>query len=134
LGGVSGNAGLFSTATDLAVFMQMLLNKGTYAGRRYLAAETVAEFIGKRSAGQERWLGWDMKSAKGSSAGTLFSADSYGHTGFTGTSIWADPQRNLAVVFLTNRVHPTRVNQRIIRIRPLLHDAVIHALTQLEEN
>jgi beta-N-acetylhexosaminidase len=129
LGGVSGNAGLFSTASDLAIFVQMLLNKGTYAGRRFLSAETVDEFIATKEPGQERWLGWDMKSGERSSAGKYFSTSSFGHTGFTGTSIWVDPQRNLAVIFLTNRVYPTRADLHILKVRPQLHDAVIRALT-----
>jgi CubicO group peptidase (beta-lactamase class C family) len=128
LGGVSGHAGLFSTSSDLAVFMQMLLNRGVYAGRRYISEGTLYDFIVRKTAGQERWLGWDMRSPRGSSAGTLFSSSSFGHTGFTGTSIWADPERNLAVIFLTNRVYPTRANTRLYKIRPALHDAVIQAL------
>jgi beta-glucosidase-like glycosyl hydrolase/CubicO group peptidase (beta-lactamase class C family) len=128
LGGVSGHAGLFSTARDLAVFVQMLLNGGTYGGTRYLAASTIAAFIGTRREGEQRWLGWDRKSPRGSSAGTLFSASSFGHTGFTGTSVWVDPERRLGVIFLTNRVHPTRANTKLFRIRPALHDAVVGAL------
>jgi beta-N-acetylhexosaminidase len=128
LGGVAGHAGLFSTASDLAVFMQMLLNRGVYGGRRYISEGTIYEFLARKAPGQERWLGWDMWSMSGSSGGTLLSPSSYGHTGFTGTSLWADPARNLAVVFLTNRVYPTRANLRLLRIRPALHDAVIHAL------
>jgi CubicO group peptidase (beta-lactamase class C family) len=128
IGGVSGNAGLFSTASDLAVFMQMLINRGAYAGRRYLGEKTVTEFIGRRAPAQERWLGWDMRSSRGSSAGALFSPASFGHTGFTGTCIWADPTRNLVVIFLTNRVYPTRANLKIAGIRPAVNDAVMRAL------
>jgi beta-N-acetylhexosaminidase len=130
LGGVSGHAGLFSTAGDLARYVQMLLNGGTYDGIRFLNDTTIARFVRKRVAGQERYLGWDMKSPKGSSAGRLFSATSFGHTGFTGTSIWIDPERALAVIFLTNRVHPTRANTKLFRIRPALHDAVVSALLE----
>jgi beta-N-acetylhexosaminidase len=128
LGGVSGHAGLFSTATDLATFAQMMLNKGTYGGRRYISEGTMYEFLGRRSPGQERWLGWDMRAATGSSSGSHFSRSSFGHTGFTGTSIWIDPERSLGVVFLTNRVYPTRANRGLLGFRPRLHDAVIHAL------
>jgi beta-N-acetylhexosaminidase len=128
LGGVSGHAGLFSSATDLAVFMQMLLNGGEYNGVRYLSAATIDRFVRSKEPGQERFLGWDRKSARGSSAGSLFSPSSFGHTGFTGTSIWADPERKLAVVFLTNRVHPTRANGKLSSIRPALHDLVISSL------
>jgi CubicO group peptidase (beta-lactamase class C family) len=128
LGGVSGHAGLFSTATDLAVFMQMLMNGGTYNGVRYLESSTIALFTKKQSEKSSRALGWDTKSPTGSSAGNLFSANSFGHTGFTGTSIWADPERNLFVILLTNRVHPTRANGKIFKIRPAVADAVIEAL------
>ncbi|MEE9289289.1 MAG: serine hydrolase, partial [Bacteroidota bacterium] len=76
-----------------------------------------------------RSLGWDRKSKEGyTSAGKLFSDESFGHTGFTGTSIWVDPKRNLFVILLTNRVHPTRANRRIFGVRPALHEAVIRAL------
>jgi beta-N-acetylhexosaminidase len=128
IGGVSGNAGLFSTAGDLALYMQMLINRGLYAGRRYLSEKTVAEFIEKRAPAQERWLGWDMRSPHGSSAGAFFSPASFGHTGFTGTCIWADPARNLVVIFLTNRAYPTRANLRIANVRPAVNDAVMRAL------
>lgn len=128
LNGVAGHAGLFSTASDLAVYMQMLLNKGAYGGVRYLKENTVIEFTRKYVPGQERYLGWDMKSPTGSSAGSLFSPSSFGHLGFTGTSVWTDPDRKISVILLTNRVHPTRANQKIQRVRPAVHDAVIRAL------
>lgn len=128
LGGVAGHAGLFSTASDLSIFMQMLMNKGTYGGTRYLSDTTVSLFTRRQSTTSTRALGWDTKSATNSSAGDVFSSSSFGHLGFTGTSIWADPERKLFVVFLTNRVHPTRANGKIFKIRPVLHDAVINAL------
>jgi CubicO group peptidase (beta-lactamase class C family) len=128
LGGVSGHAGLFSTAADLAIYVQMLLNGGTYDGVRYLSDSTIRKFVAEKAPGQERFLGWDRKSPKWSSAGTLFSPGSFGHTGFTGTSIWVDPERGVGVIFLTNRVHPTRANGKLFTIRPALHDAVIGAL------
>jgi len=131
LGGVAGHAGLFSTASDLAIYMQMLLNKGAYGGVRILKETTVLEFTRKYVTGQERYLGWDMKSPLGSSAGTLFSPSSFGHTGFTGTSIWTDPDRKLSVILLTNRVHPTRANSKLFRVRPVVHDAVVRALTDV---
>jgi beta-N-acetylhexosaminidase len=128
LNGVAGHAGLFSTASDLAVYMQMLINKGAYGGVRLLKESTVVEFTRKYVPGQDRYLGWDMKSPTGSSAGTLFSPSSFGHTGFTGTSVWTDPERKISVILLTNRVHPTRANQKLAKVRPLVHDAVIRAL------
>jgi CubicO group peptidase (beta-lactamase class C family) len=128
LGGVSGHAGLFSTSSDLALLLQMLLNKGTYAGRRYLSGKTIEEFTQTRQAQGERYLGWGNYTPDNSSAGKLFSASSFGHTGFTGTSVWVDPERGLFVILLTNRVYPTRANLRIARVRPAVHDAVVRAL------
>ena len=129
LGSVSGHAGLFSTARDVAVFMQMLLNGGTYGGKRYLKDETVKLFTTKIDAKGSRALGWDIKSIDGySSAGHLFGPNSFGHTGFTGTSIWVEPDKKIFVILLTNRVYPTRNNAKIMQIRPKVHDAVISAL------
>ncbi|MGA9115684.1 MAG: glycoside hydrolase family 3 N-terminal domain-containing protein [Bacteroidota bacterium] len=128
LGGVAGHAGLFSNAGDLGVFMCMLMNGGAYGGRRYLQDSTVARFIRRQDPQSSRALGWDTRSEGPSPAGRLFSPASFGHTGFTGTSLWADPGRRLCVVFLTNRVFPTRANGRIFAVRPLLHDLVIEAL------
>ncbi len=125
LKGVSGHAGLFSTAGDISKLLQMLLQKGIFEGKRIIDSSTVKLFTSKQS--NERGLGWDIKSAAGSSAGSLFSDRSYGHTGFTGTSVWTDPEKDLFVVFLTNRVYPTRNNNKIIKIRPELHDLVIKA-------
>ncbi len=131
LGGVAGHAGLFSTASDLAIFMQMLMNGGNYAGRQYLKPETVELFTAKQTGTSARALGWDTKTTDGySSAGSFLSGKSFGHTGFTGTSIWADPQNNIFVIFLTNRVHPTRENTKIYKVRPAVHDAVVKALSK----
>ena len=123
LGGVSGNAGLFSSARDLAVFMQMLLNGGTYGGVRIVRPTTVARWTARQRPDASRALGWDTPSPN-SSAGRYFSARSFGHTGFTGTSVWADPERDLLVVLLTNRVNPTRNNQKIGPLRRAVADAV----------
>lgn len=134
LGEVAAHAGLFSTTGDLAVFVQMLLNGGSMRGRRLLEADTIARFTRRAglAPGSSRALGWDTpsRSASGgpSSAGDLFSRSSFGHTGFTGTSIWVDPERELFAVLLTNRVHPTRENSGIVRLRPAFHDAVIRAI------
>ncbi len=134
LGGVAGHAGLFSTAEDIAKVLQMLLQKGKFKGKQIVKAGTIRLFITKQSAGggeeSSRALGWDTKSPVGSSAGNLFSDKSYGHTGFTGTSVWTDPTRNLFVVFLTNRVYPTRENNKLLKVRPALHDAVINAIAK----
>jgi len=128
MGGVSGNAGLFSTAGDLAAFAQMILNGGIYGHDRLLSRATVREFTARVAIGDSaRTLGWDVPSAP-SSSGRYFSAKSFGHTGFTGTSLWIDPERKLFVVLLTNRVHPTRANEKIRQVRPALHDAIFEAL------
>jgi len=130
LGGVAGHAGLFSTAGDIAVYLQLLLNHGVYGGRRFLKDSTVALWTRRQSGLSTRALGWDTKSPKGeySSAGNYFSPNSFGHTGFTGTSVWIDPERNLFVILLTNRICPTRKNEKIARARPDIADAVIEAL------
>ncbi len=125
LQGVAGNAGLFSTAGDISKFMQMMLQKGMFDEKRIIDSSTVKLFTRRQSNG--RGLGWDMKSPEGSSAGNLFSSNSYGHTGYTGTSVWADTVNDLFVIFLTNRVYPTRENNKIIRIRPQLHDLIFKA-------
>lgn len=130
LNGVAGHAGLFSTANDLSKFMTMIMNKGSFNKKKIINKKTIEMFTKKQSDQSSRALGWDTKSEKGSSAGNLFSKNSFGHTGFTGTSIWADPERNLFVVFLTNRVYPSRENTKIISFRPLLHNAVIKSITE----
>jgi len=129
LGGVSGNAGLFGTAGDLAAFAQMLLNGGIYAHHRLLARTTIQEFTARQLVGDSaRTLGWDVPTPPNSAAGHYLSASTYGHTGFTGTSLWIDPERGLFVVLLTNRVNPTRANEQIRQVRPAIHDAILQAL------
>jgi CubicO group peptidase (beta-lactamase class C family) len=128
LGGVSGNAGLFSSARDLAVFGQMLLNGGSYNGVRVLKPATVARWTARQRPDASRALGWDTPSPN-SSAGRHFSARSFGHTGFTGTSIWADPERELLLVLLTNRVNPTRDNQKVGPLRRAVADLVQQSIT-----
>jgi len=128
IGGVSGHAGVFSTAPDLAAFCQMLLNGGVYAQQRILRRATISLFTAPQQlSGGTRTLGWAVPT-EGGSSGHYFSAHSFGHTGFTGTSIWIDPDRQIFVVLLTNRVHPTRENTKIQQVRPALHDAVMQAL------
>jgi CubicO group peptidase (beta-lactamase class C family) len=108
-GGVSGNAGLFSTAGDLAIFAQMLLNEGEFKGKRILsplAVERMTE-VYPEVVFSGRGLGWDLDSSYSTNGGDLFGPDSFGHTGYTGTSIWIDPETETFVIFLTNRVHPS---------------------------
>lgn len=107
MGGVAGHAGLFSTAGDLAIYAQMLLNEGTCGGKRILSPATVRLMTAPRPVpGGMRALGWDVRTSYSANRGELFSNDSFGHTGFTGTSIWIDPRCRTAVIFLSNRVHP----------------------------
>ena len=107
-GGVSGNAGLFSTADDLAVFCQMILNKGLYGGKRILSPLTVERMteVYPQAVVSGHGLGWDLDSAYSTAGGDLFGPRSFGHTGYTGTSVWIDPQTDMFLIFLTNRVHP----------------------------
>jgi len=129
LGGVAGHAGLFSTAADLAVFAQMMLNGGEYSGTRIVADSTVALFT-KRAAGT-RALGWDTCAGAGG-CGQYLGEDAYGHTGFTGTSLWLDPDRDMFVVLLTNRVHEARARRPakvIADVRADLADAAALAVT-----
>jgi CubicO group peptidase (beta-lactamase class C family) len=128
IGGVAGHAGLFSSARDLAVFAQMLLNGGEYGGVRIVRPATVARWTSPRRARSSRALGWDTPSAR-SSAGHYFGPRSFGHTGYTGTSIWMDPERGVFVVLLTNRVNPTDANQKQAPLRRAVADAVQRAIT-----
>jgi CubicO group peptidase (beta-lactamase class C family) len=124
LGGVSGHAGLFSTGHDAARFARMYLNGGTLDGVRVLDAATIARFTTVQdSALSRRALGWETPTG-GNSAGRRLSSRAFGHTGFTGTSMWMDPERDLFVVLLTNRVNPTRENRKIGGVRSALADAV----------
>jgi len=109
MGGVAGHAGLFSTADDLAIYCQMILNGGVYNGVRILSPLSVAEMTRPRLVNENGWtrgVGWDINSSFSTNRGDLFPLGSFGHTGFTGTSLWLDPTTNMFVVFLSNRVHP----------------------------
>jgi len=107
-GGISGNAGLFSTADDLAVFAQMLLDGGQFGTKKILSPLTVARMISifPEVVFAGRGLGWDLNSSYSTNGGDIFGEMSFGHTGYTGTSIWIDPDTQTFVIFLTNRVHP----------------------------
>ena len=125
MGGVAGHAGLFSTTHDLAVFAQMLLNGGMYDHRRYFSVETIRRFTALQSG--DRALGWG-KPSESDWTGKVLSPQAYKHTGFTGTSIWIDPQKQLFVILLTNRVHPTRENTRIDEVNQAIVEAVARAI------
>ncbi len=124
-GGIAGHAGLFSTAEDLAVFAHAMLN----GGRPILRSSTVELFSRRQSVpeGTSRALGWDTPSAP-SQSGKYFSSSSFGHLGYTGTSLWIDPDRQLSITLLTNRTWPDSENQAIKQVRPAFHDAVMEAL------
>jgi len=127
MGGVAGDAGVFSSATDVSKFAQCMLR----GGAPILRPETVQIFTRKEELppGTDRALGWDTPSQP-SQSGRFFSAGSYGHLGFTGTSLWCDPIKQAAVVLLTNRVWPDRKSEEIKQIRPAVHDAVMSALEE----
>ena len=130
LGGVSGNAGLFTNAEELAIIFQMLLNGGTYGGKRYLEKKTIDYFTSSRH-GNHRGLGFDKPYAgRNSSLAPNASSSSFGHTGFTGTCVWVDPTNKLVYIFLSNRIHPSRGNYGLIqlRVRERIHQIVYEAL------
>ena len=130
LGGYSGHAGLFGAAEE--VYMLVNLLRQHYRGERedYFNPETVRTFFTRQDIvkGSTWALGWDMPSPQDSSAGRYFSPNSVGHLGFTGTSIWMDFERDVIVIFLTNRIHPTRNNEKIKAFRPGLHDVIMEEL------
>jgi CubicO group peptidase (beta-lactamase class C family) len=128
LGGIAGHAGLFSTAADLSIFAQMMLNGGSYDGVQIISDSTVALFT-KRTAGH-RALGWDTADGDYGS-GKYLTERAYGHTGYTGTSIWIDPDREMFVVLLTNRVHAAKAQRPakvIADVRSDLSDAAVLAV------
>jgi CubicO group peptidase (beta-lactamase class C family) len=129
MGGVCGQAGLFSTAGDLAIYAQMLLNGGRYGHKRIFRKSTVELFTRRQDLppGSSRALGWDTP-APGSFAGILASAHAILHTGFTGTSVYVDFERDAFIILLTNRVHPTRNSDKITPARFAIHTAVLQVL------
>lgn len=133
LGGVTGNAGLFSTGSDLAKYCTMMLNQGSYGGKQILQPRTLHMLRRDYTAslGESRTLGWMMKGIGACSGGDLISVGSLGHTGFTGTSIWIDYQLSSFFILLTNRVHPSRSNEGILEFRRLFHNAAITEVQQL---
>ena len=137
LGGVAGHAGLFSTSNDLATFSQMMLNGGIYRWKRIFKPETVSLFTSRANIieGSSRCYGWDSPSGK-ASGGVYISDDSFGHTGFTGTSLWIDKENGLIVILLTNAVHPTRESKSPIYFdwRQKIHSEVYEALNLIEKN
>ncbi len=130
LGGVSGHAGLFSSASDLGILMQMVLNGGSYGGRKYFSPHTV-EIFTSQQPGTHRALGWDHQyPSRSPSIADSASLKTYGHLGFTGTCVWIDPTHELVYVFLSNRVYPNAENKRLmgLRIRQNIHQVMYDAL------
>jgi serine-type D-Ala-D-Ala carboxypeptidase len=128
LGGIAGHAGLFATTHDVAVFAAMMANGGELDGVRVLRAETIHEFTRRQPGAGTRALGWDTPGAPGTgAAGHLISRSAYGHTGFTGTSLWIDPDRGTWVVLLSNRVYEPQGGNRIQALRRTVHDLVAQA-------
>lgn len=131
VGGVAGHAGLFGGAREVHTLLRMLMAHAKGMSDRFFEPATVLRFLKRQAVveGSSWALGWDTPSAAGSSSGRFFSADSVGHLGFTGTSVWMDLDRQIEVILLTNRIHPTRENVGIRAFRPTLHDAVMAVLT-----
>lgn len=133
MGGVSGNAGLFADANDIAKLCQMLLNDGEYAGERYLSKKTCRLFTQSKSPLSRRGLGFDkpeVRTDKSSPTGRSAPASVYGHTGFTGTCFWIDPDNHLIFIFLSNRIYPKRTYNALVglSIRPRIQEAIYGAL------
>jgi len=130
-GGVAGHAGLFSSAKELAIIMRMLLNNGFYGGKQYLKASTIDEFNKRYFAGNRRGLGWDKLDPDIENASLQVSSSSFGHTGFTGTMVWADPEHDLIYTFVSNRVYPESSNNKLQRndyrrkIQTTIYDAFL---------
>jgi len=131
--GVSGHAGLFSNLEDLLIFLQMILNKGKLNGDTILSRQIMDKLQQDwtKNLNESRGLGWDLINNFRSSGGLLLADGSFGHTGFTGTSLWIDPVHEIGYVLLSNRVHPTRENNKIITLRPRFHNL---AASLLEKN
>ncbi|MCH7402856.1 glycoside hydrolase family 3 N-terminal domain-containing protein [Belliella kenyensis] len=134
-GGVAGHAGLFGTANDVAVMMQLMLNGGRYGDAVLLDEKTIKEFTKRQSTQSRRGWGWDKpepEKGKGGSAGALAPKSTFGHTGFTGTCVWADPENDLIYVFLSNRVNPDAGNNILLKegIRTEIHDIIYRSMNR----
>ncbi|MDD3789107.1 MAG: serine hydrolase, partial [Petrimonas sp.] len=134
-GGISGNAGLFSNAIDLAKLCQMWLDGGEYGGERFLSEETVRLFTKTKSSSSRRGLGFDKPDPRNNNASPtspLAPITVYGHTGYTGTCFWVDPTNNLIYIFLSNRVYPSRSPNRLssMNIRERIQDEIYKAINK----
>lgn len=135
LGGVAGHAGIFSNSNDVAVVLQMLLNNGEYAGKRYFKKETVELFTAKQLDQCRRGLGWDKPEpdkSKGNPTADVVPCSAFGHSGFTGTICWADPENGITYIFLSNRVYPSAENNLITKtnVRTKLHEIIYEILVK----
>jgi beta-glucosidase-like glycosyl hydrolase/CubicO group peptidase (beta-lactamase class C family) len=135
MGGIAGHAGLFSNATDLAKLYEMLLNNGEWEGKKYFEPATIAHFTAYNTENGRRGLGFDKPEKNNASLKDPYpslsvSPSTFGHTGFTGTCVWADPEHDLLFIFLANRVYPTRNNKAYseLNLRPKIQEAIYHAL------
>jgi CubicO group peptidase (beta-lactamase class C family) len=131
MGGVAGHAGLFANALDLATLMQMNLQQGDYGDHRFFNTDVVSQFATRPYQGNRRGLGWDMTDPEGLGATSpLASLSTFGHTGFTGTCAWVDPENKLVYVFLSNRVNPDEANTKLTtyNIRTRIHDVIYKSL------
>jgi CubicO group peptidase (beta-lactamase class C family) len=131
VGGVAGHAGLFASSNDLAILFQMLLNRGTYGGKQYFKPKTVDLFTSRQSTVSRRGLGFDRTDSDTSKAypSKLASPKTYGHTGYTGTCVWVDPEYNLVYIFLSNRVNP-QVSGKLLElnVRSRVMDVIYEAI------
>lgn len=139
LGGVAGHAGVFASAPDLAKMLQMYLNKGVYGGERYIDSSTINLFTSVYKEGNRRGLGFDKPVIDPDVSGPSFrgaSPSSYGHSGFTGTLVWVDPEYDLIYIFLSNRVHPDQYNKKLITdgVRTNIQSAIYRSLPEYWEN
>ena len=135
LGGVAGHAGLFSTAFDLVKLLQMNLDSGRYSNQRYLYEEVLKEFASPQFEGNRRGLGWDKPESSGyGPSGEYASVSAFGHSGFTGTIVWVDPDYDLIYVFLSNRVFPDAENRKLLSqdIRTRIHDVIYMSMMNFD--
>ncbi|MDX5438584.1 MAG: serine hydrolase, partial [Pontibacter sp.] len=131
MGGVGGHAGLFSNANDLAILMQMNMNNGNYGGHKFYNTDVVTEFAKRQFSNSRRGLGWDKPAPDvNGPTSSLASPSTFGHTGFTGTGAWADPENKLIYIFLSNRVYPDAANTKLVKynIRSRIHDVIYKAM------
>jgi len=127
MNGVSGHAGLFSNAYDIEKFCKMILNLGSYNKIQLIHPKTILEFTEKRKNIKDcKWaLGWRVYMGKDDIIGSFFSNSSFGHLGFTGTSIWIDPEKEFFTILLSNRIYPSRENKKILEFRPIIHNEIL---------